>query len=215
MATKYDTNPLDPEFPEKVRAQAEAAAATSSLHTTNAETQAFGAMPTAATEERTRRFGEADFQAYQQSAAGTYVPAAYQPANFATVHQSSTRKVEKLGLAENIAIALPYIPWYIGLVAGIVLLVLLPRSETKVRFHAAQGLAAHVGILLVTFILGAIGNATDVADIANGIFQLVTTIMLIVFAIKAWKGKPVHIESIEDLTNWFDEKIDSKLLGNK
>ncbi|HMT07620.1 MAG TPA: hypothetical protein PKA82_06420 [Pyrinomonadaceae bacterium] len=215
MATKYDTNPLDPEFPEKVRAQAEAAAATSSLHVTNAETQAFGALPTAATEERTRRFGEADFQAYQQPAAGTYVPAAYSPANFTTVDQSSSRKVEKLGIPENIAIALPYIPWYLGLIAGVVLLVMLPRSETKVRFHAAQGLAAHVGILLVTFILGAIGNATDVADIANGIFQLVTTIMLIVFAIKAWKGKPVHIESIEDLTNWFDEKIDSKLLGNK
>lgn len=214
MATKYDTNPLDPDFP--ARAKAEAAAATSSLHTTNADTRDFsGVKPTSVTEERTRRFETADFASYQQPNAGAYVPAAYQPNNFATVEQSSTRKVEKLGLAENIAIALPYIPWYIGLIAGIVLLIMLPRSETKVRFHAAQGLAAHVGILLVTFILGAIGNATDVADIANGIFQLVTSIMLIIFAIKAWKGKPVHIESIEDLTNWFDEKIDSKLLGNK
>ena len=58
-------------------------------------------------------------------------------------------------------------------------------------------------------------GTAEFADIANGIFQLVTSIMLVVFAIKAWKGKPVHIESIEDLTNWFDEKIDSKLLGNK
>jgi hypothetical protein len=38
-------------------------------------------------------------------------------------------------------------------------------------------------------------------------FQLVTTVMLIVFAVKAWKGKPVHIESVDDLTNWLEEKI--------
>ena len=31
--------------------------------------------------------------------------------------------------------------------------------------------------------------------------------MLIIFAIKAWKGKPVHIESLDDLTNWLEEKI--------
>lgn len=214
MATKYDTNPLDPDFPEKAKAQAEADAATRSLHTTNAETQAFGAMPTAATEERTRRFDNADFASYQQPAAGAYVPAAYQPAHIAAAERSPSRKIEKLGISENIAIALPYIPWYLGLIAGVVLLIVLPKSETKVRFHAAQGLAAHLGILLVTFILGAIGNAVDAADIANGIFQLVTSIMLIVFAYKAWKGKPVHIESIEDLTNWLDEKIDPKLIGN-
>jgi hypothetical protein len=35
----------------------------------------------------------------------------------------------------------------------------------------------------------------------------VTTIMLIAFAIKAWKGKPVHIETVDDLTNWLEEKI--------
>lgn len=212
MATKYDTNPLDPEFPEKVKAQAQAA--TQSLHTTNAETQAFGTMPTASTEERTRRFDNADFAAYQQPAAGSYPPAPYQPAYIAAEDRSPSRKIEKLGIPENIAIALPYIPWYLGLIAGVVLLIMLPRSETKVRFHAAQGLAAHLGILLVTFILGAIGNAVDAADIANGIFQLVTSIMLIVFAYKAWRGKPVHIESIEDLTNWLDEKIDPKLIGN-
>ena len=39
------------------------------------------------------------------------------------------------------------------------------------------------------------------------IFGLVTTIMMFVWAIKAWKGKPVHIEIIDDLTNWFEEKI--------
>jgi uncharacterized membrane protein len=74
-------------------------------------------------------------------------------------------------------------------------------------FHAAQGLAAHVGILIVTSILKIVSNVTDVADFGNFIFTLVTSIMLIIFAIKAFKGKPVHVETLDDLTNWLDEKI--------
>jgi uncharacterized membrane protein len=87
------------------------------------------------------------------------------------------------------------------------LLLIIPKGETKVRFHAAQGLAAHVGILIVTTILGIVSNVTGLAELGSLIFTLVTTIMLIIFAIKAWKGKPVHIESVDDLTNWLEEKI--------
>jgi len=123
------------------------------------------------------------------------------------MNQASSRKVAKAGLPEKWLIGLPYLPFSIGLVAGLILLLILPKEETKVRFHAAQGLAAHVGILIVTTILGLVGNVTDLAELGSGIFTLVTTIMLIVFAIKAWKGKPVHIESVDDLTNWLEEKI--------
>jgi len=83
----------------------------------------------------------------------------------------------------------------------------VPKSEAKVRFHAAQGLAAHIGILIVSAILSGVGHATDLANIGNGIFTLVTTIMLIIFTIKAWQGKPIHIESVDDLTNWLEDKI--------
>ena len=31
--------------------------------------------------------------------------------------------------------------------------------------------------------------------------------MLIIFAVKAWRGRPVHIETLDDLTNWLEEKI--------
>jgi uncharacterized membrane protein len=86
-------------------------------------------------------------------------------------------------------------------------LLIIPKEETKVRFHAAQGLAAHVGILIVTSILSIVGNVTDLANIGSFIFTMVTTVMLIIFAIKAWKGKPVHIETVDDLTNWLEEKI--------
>jgi len=209
MATKYDTNPLDPDFPAKVRAEAEAQLATQMLGATGGETQRFAPE----TEEQTRRFASPEMPAYQAPFNGQFVPAHYQPGVVAATDDSIYRKIEKIGLPENVLIAVPYIPWYLGMVAGLLLLLLVPRSETKVRFHAAQGLAAHLGILIVMTVLGFIGNVTDVAEIGNAIFGIVTTIMLVIFAIKAWRGKPVHIESIDDLTNWLEEKINPKWAG--
>ncbi|HVF48008.1 MAG TPA: hypothetical protein VNA17_10615 [Pyrinomonadaceae bacterium] len=202
MPTKYDTNPLDPDFPERIKAEAEAEMATRALPFRGAETcDVSGAMPS---EEQTRRFVPNDIPAYQSPFNGQNVPAYYQAAQ---IDRSSERKVEKVGLPENVLTAVPYIPWYLGLVAGIILLVLLPKSETKVRFHAAQGLAAHIGILIVTTILSIIGGITDIAEIGQFFFQLVTSIMLVIFALKAWRGKPVHIESVDGLTNWLEDKI--------
>ncbi len=197
MPSKYDTNPLDPEFPEKV-------GATKVLGQANAGTRQF--PPPAPTEEQTRRFAVADVP-YSPPFDGQNVPAPYQAAMVAP----ADRKVDKVGLPENVLTAAPYIPWYIGLIAGLLILFLVPKSEAKVRFHAAQGLAAHIGILIVTTILGVIGEVTDLANIGNLIFTLVTSIMLVVFAIKAWQGKPVHIESIEDLTNWLEDKISPRV----
>lgn len=199
---KFDTNPLDPDFPAKVKE-----AETTALPKRSYETAEFA--PSSVTEEQTRRFDNQNFNAYQSPFDGQQVPANYQPAHFAAndVGHVSDRKVAKIGMPEKWLTGLPYIPWYIGLIAGLIILFVVPKSETKVRFHAAQGLAAHLGILLVTTILGLIGHASDFADLGNGIFQAVTMIMLIVFAIKAWKGKPVHIESVDDLTNWLEEKI--------
>jgi len=205
MANKYDTNPLDPEFPAK-------AGATQVFEKTGAATQTF--PKTLPTEEQTRRFAKQDFPTYTAPYSGQYVPAQYHPAGISNVSQTTSRKIEKIGLPENIVTALPYLPWFIGLIAGIVLLFLMPKSETKVRFHAAQGLAAHIGILIVSTILGIVGNATNVADVGNFIFQIVTTIMLFVWAFKAWKGRPVHIETLDSLTNWLEEKIDTKLVGS-
>ncbi|HEX3102250.1 MAG TPA: hypothetical protein VHQ01_10675 [Pyrinomonadaceae bacterium] len=207
MPTKYDTNPLDPEFPAKVMAESEGQA-TQTLGYNGAETRQF--PPLAATEEQTRRFAGPDAASYATPYNGQYVPATYQPAAFATADESRKRKVDKVGLPENILVALPYLPFQIGLVAGLIELLVVPKHETKVRFHAAQGLAAHVGILIITTMLGIIGNFANMARVGGGIFTAVTTIMLIVFAIKAWKGRPVHIEAIDDLTNWLDDKIKLK-----
>jgi uncharacterized membrane protein len=204
MATKYDTNPLDPDFPERVKAEAEALAATQGLGYTGAETRQF-AEPG---EEQTRRFAGPNTSGYAPPYTGQYIPANYQSAGF--VDQSISRKVDKVGLPENVLTALPYIPWYIGMVAALLILLFVPKSEAKVRFHAAQGLAAHIGILIVTSILSIVGNVTGVARAGHVIFQVAMTVMLIIWAIKAWKGKPVHVESVDGLTNWLEEKITVK-----
>ncbi len=201
---KFDTNPLDPTFPERVQKEAE----TVTLPKNKFKTAEF--MPPSVTEEQTRRLDDPNFNAYESPYNGQNIPANYRTTNLADMNKSSSRKVSKIGLPENILTALPYLPFWIGLIAGLLILLFVPKSETKVRFHAAQGLAAHIGILIVTTILSGVGNVTNLANVGNWIFTLVTTVMLIIFAVKAWQGKPVHIESVDDLTEWFEEKIKPK-----
>ena len=208
MPTKYDTNPLDPEFPERAKAAAADSAAAQTLGYGGGGTRQF--PPNLATEEQTRRFAAPDMPSYSAPYNGQYVPANYQPGSFAVSDQSRKRKVDKVGLPENILVALPYLPFTIGLVAGLIELLLVPKHETKVRFHAAQGLAANIGILIITTLLGVIGNFAKMASVGGGLFTAVTTVVLIVFAVKAWKGRPVHIEATDDLTNWLEEKIKIK-----
>ncbi|MFN6964514.1 MAG: DUF4870 domain-containing protein [Pyrinomonadaceae bacterium] len=221
MPSKYDTNPLDPEFPEKARAASAADA--------GGETRVLGrdrgpetnrlfepaAQTAPADEQTTRRFADDDprFAAsyppppLNDPYNGQFVPADHRAAGAVDMSRSGSRKVEKIGLPENILTAVPYLPITLGMIAGLLILLFVPKTEPKVRFHAAQGLAAHLAILLITSILGIFSDWTGIAGAASTIFTIVTTVMLIVFAVKAWKGKPVHIESVDDLTNWLEDKI--------
>lgn len=204
MPKKYDTNPLDPEFPAKVAATV--AQHDETAYKLTAETQQFSGN--VMTDEQTRKFEDAQFQSafnppnYQP-------PAVYHTTRLAEV-QPIDRKVDKVGVPENVLVALPYLPWGIGLIAGLIELLIVPPTEPKVRFHAAQGLALNIGILAISFILGIVDNFADWVSIGKGIFWLVMTILSIVWAIKAYKGEPIHIESVDDLTNWLEEKVKIK-----
>ena len=200
---KFDTNPLDPTFPEKVMEKE-----TVVLPKNQFKTSEF--PPPSITEEQTRRFDDVNFNAYQSPYNGQDIPANYRAANLAGMNKSSSRKVSKIGLPENILTALAYIPFWVGLIAGLMQLFFVPKSETKVRFHAAQGLSAHIGIFIVGAILKGMGNFVPFAGAASTIFWIVTTVMMIIFTVKAWRGKPVHIESVDDLTEWFEDKIKPK-----
>ena len=211
MPKKFDTNPLDPEFPEKARAAAQTPDVTAYEAPAYAapqrgpySTAEFSARPPSVTEDETQRFTEEQFQAYAFQ--GGQVPAAYQQSPFAEVNRPGERKVAKTGLPEKWLISLPYLPFWIGMVGGLILLLVLPKEENKVRFHAAQGFAAHIAIAIVSAILAFIGGITD-SNFGGTIFGIITTVMMIIWAVKAFKGKPVHIEIIDDLTNWLEEKI--------
>jgi uncharacterized membrane protein len=203
MPTKYDTNPLDPNFPEKVKADAEAEMATQMLDGSRVETRKFANV----TEEQTRRFAAPNGSAYSAPPyTGQYVPTNYQTSAFTGTDRSISRKVDKVGLPENILVAAAYFPFSLGLVASLLELLLVPKHESKVRFHAAQGLAAHIGYLVISAIFGVIEGITG-SNTGSGIFQVAAAVMFIIFVVKAWKGKPIHIQPLDDLTNWLDEKI--------
>lgn len=203
MPKKFDTNPLDPDFPEKAKAET-APVAGFTAPNSPFKTAEFPTEPGSITEDETQKFNDAHFGAYAFHGGPAAV---YQPPVMAEMNRASDRKVAKFGIPERWALAAPYLPIWLGFVAGVVLLLLMPKEESKVRFHAAQGLAAYLGILIVTTILGIIENVTDLAELGSLIFTVATTIMMIVFAVRAFKGKPVHIEAVDDLTNWLEDKI--------
>jgi len=119
---------------------------------------------------------------------------------------AAAHTVAGLNIPQRWANLLPYIPGHIGAVAAVVELLLVPRTETRARFHAAQGLALQIAILILT---GAFGFLTLLSGSALGsrLFGTAATIFLIVSMVRAWKGKPHHIAPLDEATKFFDEKI--------
>lgn len=200
---KFDTNPLDPEFPQKAAEKQEAETVTR----LTAPTQNF--PNNVMTDEQTRKFEAAQYETYYQTP-NYQPPTFYHQANLAEMNQPVNRKIDKLGLPENILLALPYLPWGIGLVAGLIELLIVPKTEPKTRFHAAQGLALNVGILMITTILGVLDKISDWVGLGSFVFAVTMTILSIIWAVKAYQGKPIHIESVDELTNWLEEKVKIK-----
>jgi uncharacterized membrane protein len=119
---------------------------------------------------------------------------------------SDARKVAGLNISERWANVLPYCPFYIGLVAAIVELLLVPRSEPRTRFHAAQGFSLHIAILLIGSVFGVIRTITD-SGVGSGLFGFAAFVFLIVSIVRVWKGKPHHIALLDGATKWVEEKI--------
>src|SRR5436190_24115517 len=98
MPSKYDTNPLDPDFPEKAKAAGVNGDATRVLEQTGAETRHFPPI----SEEETRRFaGGSTGAAYMPPYTGQHVPAAYTAGGYAVTDRK--RKIARIGSPENIA----------------------------------------------------------------------------------------------------------------
>jgi len=209
--TKYDTNPLDPGFAERADDE-------------------WGAKRRAVAEPEVKELWgtESPTKRYDSSIPVSYpsinVPPSYPPqvkeASASTLLSdepavpSSKRTVPGLGLPENLTLALPYAPFFIGAVAGALELLLTPRSETRARFHAAQGLALHIAAIVIKLLFNLLESITG-SSAGGKIFWITSTVLFIIATIRAWKGESVHVAAVDDVTEWLGERIDPQKIQKK
>ncbi len=219
--SKYDTNPLDPDFvrnTEEVWSEEKSGPATQEVKGATREIGSSSnesAKNNPYSEAPTRRYDNLPLDSPYQS---VFVPPTYSqpqvyqppPVPFRAVDQSGgSRPVAGISLPEKWATMLPYTPFFIGVVVSLLELFLVPRKEIKTRFHAAQGLAVHVAILVVQTLFSVIGAITD-TSIGGTLFKVAATIFLIVSMIRVWKGEPHQIAALEEPAQWFNRHIESR-----
>lgn len=219
--TKYDTNPLDPDVAqrtEEVWGEEEGSPGTQQISGATREvghSASESARHNIYSEAPTRTFDNTPLDAPYHS---VFAPSAqppqsiYQPNPYLQPPISprpTSRSIAGIGLPEKWAMILPYAPFYIGVVASLVELFLVPRKEVKVRFHAAQGLALHVAILVLQTLFSVLGAITD-SSIGGNLFKFAATIFLIISMIRVWKGEPHRIAPISEPAQWFNERIEPR-----
>ncbi|SRR6266404_422478 len=217
--SKYDTNPLDPDFVKNAeKAWGEGGGDGPATQPVRGTTREVGSSPEDAranvySEAPTRRYDKASLEASYPSvfAPPTYSPPApYQPAQPIApemTQRPGSRSVAGIGLSEKWATVLPYTPFYIGVVVSILELFLVPRSEAKVRFHAAQGLALHVAILVLQTAFALVGAITG-TSVGSSLFKLAAFVFLIISMVRVKKGKPHHISALSEPAQWFNDHIE-------
>jgi uncharacterized membrane protein len=216
--SKYDTNPLDPDFVKESDEAWQEGSSGPATQEVKGATREIGssanedARRNLYSEAPTRRYDNVPLDAPYQSVfvPPTYSqPAPYQPspAPFRAEDQRPTsRTVSGIGLPEKWAMMLPYTPFFIGVVVSLLELFLVPKKEVRVRFHASQGLALHVAILIVRTLFGVVEAITG-SGIGGTLFGLAAAIFLIVSMVRVWKGKPHHISPVAEPAQWFNEHI--------
>lgn len=242
---KYDTNPLDPEVARRTDEVwgATNSSSNGSAPDTEEISGATREIGRSQNEQARRDEGsEAPTRRYDNPAAlptsypSVFVPPTYSPpASYgaaashapqggqyaaAAAQPPTSRTLPGLGLPENVAVILPYLPFpVLGGAAGAVELLLLPRSEVRARFHAAQGLALHLLVLAVGFLFNIADGIADntvggifslMLGLASLIFTIVAFVFFIVSMIRVWQGQEHRIAPLADATKWLNEKIEPK-----
>lgn len=236
--SKYDTNPLDGNVAERADknwgrdtespidspTQSMSGAATREIGRTSNE----AARTDPETEAPTRRMDDSyrSVFAYGQPRAATYQPPRmpdaniyqpppspspqiYQPPPAPFAMKPGSRKVAGLGIPEKWAAMIPYFPFFLAIFAALVELVLVPRSETRVRFHASQALVLQIGITAISTLLG-FADLFSNRFTGASLFSAATFVFLIISMVRVWKGKPHHIAFLDPLTKWVEEKINPR-----
>lgn len=204
--TKYDTNPLDPDY--KKHTDEVLGATREPLTRPTEEQQPFND----AAEAPTRRYDVPLSSSYPS----VFVPPVAEPPQAqagatppVAVQQPTSRNVAGINVPENVALIVPYIPYYIGAVLAAAELFLVPRNETRVRFHAAQGLAMHLFVIAVQTILNIIGGFTG-SNIGSKFFLAASIVFFVISIIRVWKGEPHHIAPLEEPVKWLNENIEPR-----
>ena len=227
---KYDTNPLDPAAARR----AEAAWSDDEDPTRALPRRDTLRQGDLAEDAPTRQFTGASggyepyptaapTPTYQTPYAPPYPNAPFQPppaplaASGPPSKKPASRTVEGLNLPENVLLIAPYIPFYVGAIAALVELFVTPRQEKRVRFHAAQGLAMQLAVMLIPFILSLaqkfgslIGAWTGPLRLVAGIFSAAAAIYFIIKLVKVWKGEDEPVEMLAGVTRWLQENIAPK-----
>lgn len=222
--SKYDTNPLDPNFVKNAEQAWDTggdAGGAPETHEVGGATREIGSSANESargnvfSEAPTRRYDNPPLDAPYPS---IFVPPTYsQPAPYQpppTPYRPGTQKpgsrtVAGIGLPEKWATMLPYAPAFIGVVVSLIELFLVPRKELRVRFHAAQGLAVHIAILVVQTLFGVVGTVTG-SSFGGTLFGLASFVFLVVSMIRVWKGEPHHIAPLTEPGQWLNQHIEPR-----
>lgn len=223
--SKYDTNPLDPDVERKAdESWGEDGGAATTQQVGGATRQVVNSSNEEArqnvySEAPTRRYDNPPLDAPYPS---VFVPPTYSPPAPYQARQNiyqppvssapTSRPVLGIGISEKWALALPYAPFYIGLVVSLLELFLVPRKEVQVRFHAAQALALHIAILIVHTLFGVIGTITD-STLGGTFFKLAAFVFLIISMIRVCKGEPHRIAPLDEPGKWFNRHIEPRNQG--
>jgi len=221
--SKYDTNPLDPDVERKAEESWGDRGGTTPTQKVGGETREVGNSSNEDprrnlySEAPTRRYDNPPLEAPYPSVfvPPTYAPPAQQyqqPGN--QVYQapysamSRSRHVAGVGIPEKWALLLAYFP-YVGIVASIIELLLAPRREIKVRFHASQALALHVAILIIHTVLQAV-TALSGSSMGDVLFRTAATAFLVISMIRVWRGDSHRISPVEEPAKWFNQHIEPR-----
>jgi uncharacterized membrane protein len=221
--SKYDTNPLDPDVERKAE-EVWGEPGGSPTQQVGGATREVGNSPNEEarkhvySEAPTRRYDNPPLEAPYPS---VFIPPTYSPPQYQSrqnIYQGSvsttptSRPVLGIGLPEKWALMLPYAPLYIGLIVSLLELFLVPRNEVKVRFHASQALALHIGILIVHTVFGVISTITD-SSLGGTLFKVAAFVFLIISMIRVSRGEAHHITPLAEPAKWFNERIEPRNRG--
>jgi uncharacterized membrane protein len=236
---KYDTNPLDPEVERNAEESWGDSAGGGSTQQVQGTTRQVGDPPPSWTptpnpndsarqnvysEAPTRRIENPPLDAPYPS---VFVPPTYAPPPVQYQQQQPpqqpygyqnpmgyshpSRPVASINIPEKWALMMAYAP-YVGIVVSLLELFLVPRKEVKVRFHAAQALSLHIAFLVIGTIFSGI-NLIGGGNFGRVLFDIASTIFLVISMIRVWKGEPHGITPLAEPGKWFNDHIEPRSQG--